>query len=59
MFPFKLEVLSCFTVLFSSLGFFNEHRRTLRAFLPEATDGYPTWWVVNARDWPCNAHGVC
>jgi len=63
MFPFKLEVLSCFTVLFSSLGSRNKHQQTRRAFLPEAADGYPTRRVVKAKDWPprcspCRLTGV-
>lgn len=59
MFPFKLEVLSCSIVLFSTSGSHNKHQQTRSAFLPEAIDGYSTRRVVNARDWLCNAYGVC
>lgn len=41
MFPFKLEVLSCSTVLFFSLGSRNKHRQTCGAFLCEALMDIP------------------
>lgn len=47
MFPFKLEVLSCSTVLFSSLGSQDKHRQTRGAFVPEALmDIPPSGWCV-------------
>lgn len=56
MFPFNLEVLSCFTVSFSSLDSHNKHRQTHRAFLPEASDGVS---LPAGRDCLCSAHGLC